>query len=158
MNKSLVVYYTWSGHTKRMAELIASKTNADILELKPELPYSNNYNTVVDQAKMEIRKGYMPPLQKFNIDLNVYNVIFVGTPNWWSTMAPPLATFLSQNNFNSKIIVPFASHGGGGKGHIEKNIISLCPNSKVLGIWAAYEGGNSGTDKEIHEWLRENSL
>ncbi len=75
--------------------------------------------------------------------MNEYDTIFIGSPNWWSSIAPPISTFLNNNPLENKIIMPFASHGGGGKGHIDKDIASLCPNSTTKEIYTAYEGGNA---------------
>ena len=62
MNKSIVIYYTWAGHTKAMAEIISNLTGAALLEINPTTPYSDNYNTVVVQAKKEIQDGYLPSI------------------------------------------------------------------------------------------------
>lgn len=91
--KSLIVYYTWSGKTKGMAEIIARLTGADLLEIKPETPYTTDYNKVVEQAKKEIREGYRPIIAPVHAELELYHVIYIGTPIWWGTMAPPLAAF-----------------------------------------------------------------
>lgn len=157
MSKNIVVYYSWAGHTRKMAEMIANMTNSDILKIKPVTPYSQNYNAVVNQAKAEIREGFLPPIEVEQIDISEYDIVFIGSPNWWSTMAPPVAMFLNQNKLTGKIIMPFASHGGGGKGHIDKDIANLCPNSKTMEIYAAYEGGNADKN-EIQQWLSKNGI
>lgn len=80
MSKSVVVFYTWSGHTKKMAEIIANHTGADLLEVEPVTAYSQNYNTVVNQAKNEIKKGYLPEIKPVECDLSQYDEVYIGTP------------------------------------------------------------------------------
>ena len=62
MKNSVVVYYTWSGKTKRMAEIIAEQSGAELVEIKPETPYTTDYNRVVTQAKEEIRQNKRPAI------------------------------------------------------------------------------------------------
>lgn len=156
MSKGVVVYYTWAGHTRKMAEIIAAQTGADVLEIAPEQPYTQNYNTVVKQAQQEIREGHRPPIRDAKRDLSAYDVVYVGTPIWWGTMAPPVATFLSANDLSGKTIMPFTTHGGGGKGHSDRDIAKMCPNAKVMAMYAAYEGGGRAAEIEIAAWIGKN--
>ena len=94
--KSLIVYYTWSGKTKGMAQIIARLTGADLLEIKPETPYTKDYNKVAEQAKKEICEGYGPIIAPVNAELELYHAIYTSTPVWWGTMSPPLAAFLED--------------------------------------------------------------
>lgn len=158
MSKSIVIFYTWAGHTKEMVKIIAAQTDADILEVLPVTPYSTNYGTVVDQAKKEINAGFHPPIKKMDYDLSAYDVVYIGTPIWWGTMAPPIATFLSENDLSGKTVMPFSTHGGGGKGHSDKDIAKLCPNATVLDMYTAYEGGGRSAEKEITAWIKKSGL
>ena len=156
MGKSIVVFYTWSGHTRKMAEIIAKLTGADLLEVEPKTPYPQNYNTVVNQAKEEIKKGYLPEIKPTACDLTQYDVVYMGTPIWWGTMAPPLATFLNTHNFSGKTILPFSTHGGGGKGHSDRDIKNFCAGANVKSMYTAYEGGGKNAEKEIAAWIQNN--
>lgn len=158
MNKSIVVYYTWSGKTRKMAEIIAAQTGAGIVEIIPQTPYTNNYNAVVAQAKAEIQKGYLPPIQRVECDLSQYKYVYVGTPIWWGTMAPPVATFLSENNFDGKIIMPFTTHGGGGKGHSDRDIAKMCKGATVADMFSVHEGGGKSAEKELAAWIKKNEI
>lgn len=155
--KSIIVYYSWAGHTKAMANIIQQLTGADLLEIQPKNPYSKNYNECVNLAKKEIREGYLPPIQNIACDFIKYDVVFVGTPIWWGTMAPPLATFLHENKLDGKTIMPFTTHGGGGKGHSDKDLERLCPGSMVISMYTTYEGGGRNAETEIETWLRQNN-
>ncbi len=158
MKKSVVVYYTWSGKTKKMAEIIAGKTGADLVEIKLEEPYTENYNEVVAKAKKEINEGYRPVICPTDVELERYEVVYVGTPIWWGTMAPPLASYLEANNFNGKTVMPFSTHGGGGKGHSDRDIAKLCQGAKIMEMYTVYEGGGCFAEKEISEWIQKNKL
>ena len=99
--KSLIVYFSHSGTTRRLAELIAKETGGDLLELVPEIAYPRDYSTVVAQAKRELQSGYRPALKTASPNLSAYDMVFVGTPNWWSSPAPPVLTFLEQAGYRS---------------------------------------------------------
>lgn len=152
--KSLVLFYSWSGNTRRIANSIAQKTGADLFELQPATPYPSDYNTVVAQAKKEIQNKYEPPLQPVSIDWNSYDMIYLGTPNWWSTMAPPLYAFLREVMPTDKTIAPFCTHGGGGDGHIAKDIAQLCIGCDVLPLLCLPEH-NRREDQGIDAWLKQ---
>lgn len=154
--KSVVLFYTWSGQTKKMAEIIAKKTGADMLEIKPRTRYPQAYDAAVKQAKDEIQRGFLPEINNTDCDLSRYDIIYTGTPIWCGTMAPPLASFLNSHDFSGKIVMPFSSHGGGGKGHSDRDITSLCAGAEVKEMFAAYEGGGNKAEKEISRWIADN--
>ena len=71
-SKKIVVYFSYTGHTKMIAEKISKELNCDILELKPIVPYSNNYQEVVDDEQNSEASNHIPEIEKVNIDLNKY--------------------------------------------------------------------------------------
>ena len=154
-NNILIAYYTYSGNTQKIARLILEKTGGELFNIQPKTTYPDSYNIVVEQAKKEIKAGFKPELVS-NIDLpETFDTIFVGSPNWWSTIAPPVATFLTENDFSSKTIIPFCTHGGGGLGRIESDINKLCPNSKVLSSFEIYGSGGSSAQSLLVSWLHK---
>lgn len=153
--KVLVTYFSWGGNTKFIAEKINAQIGGDMFRIETVVPYPTDYNeTAYGVAKKQHEEGTKPEL-KDNGDVSGYDVIFVGTPAWWYGMAPAVKTFLSENNFEGKTIVPFITHGGGGKYTITEDIGKLAFGSKVLKQFVVYENGNSETDKELSEWLEE---
>ena len=128
--KKLVVFYSYTGHTKMIAESIQQKLNCDILEIKPVKPYSTDYQTVVDEEQNNSSVGKTPDIQKIDKNLNDYDEIIIGTPVWWYTIAPVIRTFLTQNDLSNKTIKPFATNAGW-LGHTFQEIQKLCPKSKV---------------------------
>ncbi len=158
MSKIVVVYYSHSGNTRGLAKLIASKTNADCLEIIPQNEYPNDYNSVVAQAKQEISRNYRPAIKNI-VDISAYDTVIIGTPNWWSTMAPPVATFIEEHDLSGKTVIPFCTHGGGGFGHIEtdvKNMASKANAKAVLSGLAVYDRDYS--DNKINKWLAQNHI
>ena len=128
--KKLVVFYSYTGHTKMIAENIQQKLNCDILEIKPVKPYSTDYQTVVDEEQNNSSVGKTPDIQKIDKNLNDYDEIIIGTPVWWYTIAPVIRTFLTQNDLSNKTIKPFATNAGW-LGHTFQEIQKLCPDSRV---------------------------
>jgi flavodoxin len=105
----LIVYYSRSGNTRAIANLIHREVGGTIHEIQPEVPYPSSYNAAVDQAKKEIPAGYRPALRSTLAQVESYDTIFVGSPNWWNTIAPPVATFLSEHDYGahpSHLILP----------------------------------------------------
>lgn len=151
----LIAYYSWSGNTKRIAEIIQQEVGGFLFEIELETPYPSSYQATVDQAKKEIKEGYRPAIKGKVENIEMFNIVFIGTPNWWSTIAPPVATFLIQYDFSNKTIVPFCTHGGGGQGRIVKDIEKLCPNAKILEIFSVYDGDNKNLKEKISSWLKK---
>ena len=152
--KSLVLFYSWSGNTRRIAQIIAEKTGADLRELQPETPYSQNYNAVLSQAKQEIQQKQYPALRPIDMDWNAYDVVYLGTPNWWSSIAPPVSSFLHEVMPTDKTIIPFCTHGGGGEGHIAHDMRSYCIGCEVLPLLSIQGDGGKRAEAQVEQWLK----
>lgn len=138
MEKILVVYYSYSGNTKALANKIAHITGADIVELLPEKTYSFHYNTASKEVRNEIERGYCPQLISETREIDAYDIIFIGSPNWFKSIAPPVLSFLRSYDFAGKTVVPFCTHGGGEFGNIEIRIAEECANSVLLPGFSAF--------------------
>ena len=126
MKKMLIVYYSWSnGNTKKLAEEIQQTTGADIVRIDTKTPYTGGYDAVVAQGQEEVQRGYEPPIKDLGIRLEDYDVIAIGTPTWWYTMAPAVLTFLPTNDFTGKTVIPFMTNGGW-PGHVIKDMKENC--------------------------------
>ena len=115
--KVAVVYFSWSGNTRFAAETIAKKAGAALFEIKAETPYNSDFHKCCDEAKPECNGKKLRPIKPIDgLDLAKYDVVFVGSPNWWGTLAPPVRTWLSQNSaaLKGKTMCLFQTHGGGG--------------------------------------------
>ncbi len=153
--KQLIVYYSYSGATRRLAQYLAAALEADIQELLPVKPYSFNYNTAVKEARGEIERGYCPPLSCGIIDVSQYDCVWVGSPNWLKTFAPPVRSFLQNANWQGKTLVPFCTHGGGGFGNMEQEMAALAKGVKALPGLAAPTAFGEG---EIDAFLKQNKF
>ena len=129
MKKLLIVYYSWSnGNTERIAKTLQSVAGGDLLKIETAVPYSGSYDDVVEQGQREVRQGYEPELRPLGVHIADYDVIAVGTPTWWYTMAPAVKTFLHQTDFTGKTAVPFMTNGGW-PGHVIKDMKKACPGA-----------------------------
>ena len=136
-DKVAVVYFSWSqtGNTRFAAETIARKIGTRVFEIKAAKPYSTNYKACCDEAKPECANRKLRPIQQVaGLNLARYDVIFIGTPNWWGTMAPPVRTFLIQNSagLSGKTVCLFQTNGGGGMQNCGTDFAQVLSNSKVL--------------------------
>ena len=104
MSNKLIVYYSYTNHTKQIAEDIQKQLQCDIIELKPVKPYSTDYNTVVGQEQNNESTKKTPEIENKNLDLSKYDEIILGTPVWWYTIAPVVRTFLKENDLSDKNI------------------------------------------------------
>lgn len=152
--KSLVLFYSYSGNTRRIAQMIAEKSGADLRELLPIESYPSDYAAATERARAEIRRKYRPPLHPVSMDWSQYEVIYLGTPNWCDTMAPPLSSFLWEQMPTDKAIVPFCTHGGSGAGRIAHDIADYCIGCNVLPILSICNDGGPGAEKEVDGWLK----
>jgi flavodoxin len=153
--KILVAYYSWGGNTRAVAQQIQSLTEADIFEIKPITPYPEDYNECVKQARKEIDDSYKPELSGTVENIAQYDIIFVGSPNWWSTIAPPVATFLTNSDLSGKTVIPFCTHGGGRQANLFKDIAKLCPHSTTKKGFVVDGSTARRAKPDVKKWLQE---
>ena len=157
MKKILIVYYSWSnGNTKMIAEQLQKATGADIKRIETVNSYVGSYDEVVAQGKREVNCGFMPEI-KPAVDISEYEIVAVGTPTWWYTMAPAMLTFLSSQNWSGKTVIPFATNGGWA-GHVIKDIQKACKGAKsVCEMQVQFDSTSGDTLKtsqaKIDEWI-----
>ncbi|MDR4951299.1 flavodoxin [Chryseobacterium sp. ES2] len=162
----LIVYVSRTKNTKTIADIIHQNTGGTLIELELQNPYPEDYKAIVDQVAKENDTNFLP-LLKTNIDnIDKYDVIFLGFPTWGMQLPPPMRSFLSQNNFKGKTIVPFNSNAGYGIGNSFETVKKLSPGSKILegftikggverdGILFVMEGKKKiEAEKKVKEWL-----
>ena len=152
-DKVLVAYYSKSGNTQEIAEKIKENLSADILVIEPVKAYPEDYRQTTEQAKKEVQEKMTPAIKNAKVDLSQYDVIFVGSPCWWGTIASPVRTFLTANDFKGKTVVPFMTHGGSGLGHSVSDIKSIIPEANVTGAEAFRGSFVSMAGSSVKEWL-----
>lgn len=155
----IIVYFSWSGNSQKMARWIAEETGADIFRIVPEDAYSKEYSEVTDRAKKEKDEGTRPALSE-HIPADImakYDVIYLGYPVWWYDLPMPVWSFLEEYDLSGKTIVPYFSHEGSSNGAGSLGRISeLAPNSTVkTGDALSIRGGKvSSSENEVKAWVR----
>lgn len=110
MNENiLIVCYSYSGRTRRIAEMIQKQTGGRLSRIYPRQPYPADFERLLVQVREEVRTGTKPILLPTNENADEYDVIFAGSPNWCGAIAPPLAAWMSKNDLTGKILLPFSA-------------------------------------------------
>ena len=153
--KILVAYFSHSGNTRAVANVICKMTDAEIFEIKTVKPYPEDYNTVVNIARKELDTDFRPALKSYVKDIRQYDIIFIGYPNWWTTYPQAVKVFLSKHDLSDKVIIPFCTHEGSGLGRSVEDLKKLCQKSTISqGI--AIRGSNARrADDDIETWLKK---
>lgn len=152
--KSLVVYFSWSGNTEKVAKSVASKTGSDVFEIIPKTPYSSDYNTVVSDAKAEQQRGDRP---EFNGTLNLdqYDTVYVGFPNWWGDMPMIMYTFFDTYDLSGKTVAVFCTSGGSGLSNTVNEIKKLEPGATVTEGLHIRDNAANSPDDAVSKWLEK---
>lgn len=154
MGKKLVAYFSASGTTRKIAEIIAQVAEADLYEIMPKQPYSKadlNWMDKKSRSSVEMSdKKYRPAIMKKEMDMSSYDEILLGFPIWWYVAPTIVNTFLEAYDFSGKKIVLFATSGGSGFGNTVKELQPSAPDAVIT------EGSllNRGTKQEISEWVK----
>lgn len=141
------------GNTEVAAGMIRELTGGDLFKIEQLQPYARDYNTCIAQAQADQKRDARPELVSYPDSMDAYEVIYLGFPNYWSTMPMAVFTFLEHFDFNGKIIRPFCTHEGSGMGRSERDIRALCPHANVKSGLAIPGGSVERSRKEIEAWI-----
>ena len=131
MKRVLTVYYSWSnGNTERIAKMLQKEVGGDIVRIDTITPYEGSYDDVVNQGQEEVQRGYEPEIKSLGVNISDYDVIAVGTPTWWYTMAPAVLTFLHTESFVDKTVIPFMTNAGW-PGNVIKDMKTACKGADI---------------------------
>lgn len=168
--KSIVIYFSRAGYNyvngqiKKLTignvEIIANKiaklTNSDTFKIEQVYPYSKDYSECIDEAKNDQRNDARPELKNYPQNLEKYDVIYLGYPNYWGDMPMIIYTFLEQYNFDGKTIIPFNTHGGSGLSSTVRTITNKLSNSTVINDAFTLSRNNmESAPEEVSSWLKE---
>ena len=154
MSKKLVAFFSASGTTKKVANMIAEELKADLFEIEPKISYTKadlDWMNKKSRSSVEMSdKKYRPEIMEKEIDMSSYDEIFLGFPIWWYVAPTIINTFLETYDFSGKKIVLFATSGGSGFGNTVKELQTSAPDAVIT------EGSllNRGTKQEISEWVK----
>lgn len=155
---SLVVYFSWSGNTRNVAEKIGKQTGADLFELVPATPYSEDYDTVLEEAQDEQSQKARPEISDAIDGFENYDVIYLGYPNWWGDMPMIIYSFLDDYDLSGKTIVPFCTSGGSGFSGSLNTIRSLEPEATLLEGLSLGSSQASNPSDVVSNWLDTNGI
>ena len=154
MAKKLVAYFSASGTTKRVAEMVAEAAGADLYEIEPTVPYTKadlNWMDKNSRSSIEMKdKTSRPEIKPTDAKVADYDEILIGFPIWWYVAPTIINTFLEAYDFSGKKIVLFATSGGSGFGNTVKELQPSAPDAVIT------EGSllNRGTKQEISAWVK----
>lgn len=160
MSDTLVIYYSFTGNSKKIAEYVKDKLNANILELEPKIPFSSDYDEVVEEwQNNDIKRDV--EIKPINIDLSQYNKVVLITGTWWYGITPVMKKFLKEYDLSGKDII-VASSNAGWIGHCFKDYKTLLPNSNIKGelnlLFSAETGRRDEmitSQKDIDSWIEK---
>lgn len=152
-HKVLVVYFSQSGNTETVANMIHDAVGGDIVKLETVQTYPSNYNELVNYAQKEQKDNARPELKTKINNMDEYDTIFLGYPNWWGDMPMPLYTFLDEYDLSEKTIAPFITHGGSGLSGTPNKIKKEEPNANVTEGLAISGSQASSSNSTVKNWL-----
>lgn len=156
--KVLVVYYSATGSTKAVAQMIADTTGGDLFEIEPKEPYTNDdLNWSDDNSRVSkehndesLRDVELKTTKVENWDS--YDTVFIGYPIWWAIAAWPVDNFVKNNDFSGKTVIPFCTSVSSGMGESGQ----LLADMAGTGTWQDGKRFSSGASKsEVSDWIKE---
>ena len=153
MSKRLVAYFSASGTTRKIAEMIAQAAEADLYEIMPKQPYTKDDLNWMDKSRSSVEMGdkkFRPEISDTDVKTDKYDEIILGFPIWWYVAPTIINTFLESYDFTGKKIVLFATSGGSGFGNTVRELKPSAPDAVIV------EGKvfNKATKQEIAKWVK----
>lgn len=159
--KSLVVFYSQNGTTKKIAEIFQKSRNADVFEIALATPYPSTYDSTIAAVGAQRESKQWPALVNAKADIAKYDTIFLGYPIMFGSFAPPIYSFLDSNDLSGKVVVPFCTYGSGGRKASAAELKTLEPNANVTLAYgisnkrASAENGADVAAKEIEAFFAD---
>lgn len=146
--------YISEGNTEKVAKMIAKKMGADLFKIEQKEPYATDYKTCIEQAKKDKQLKARPKLIALPNQINQYDEIYLGYPNYWGTMPMAVFTFLEHFDFTGKIIHPFCTHEGSGLAASESDIKHVAIGAEVTNGLAIVGSDVDLATSDVLEWLQ----
>ena len=156
--KTLVLYYSQTNTTKAVAEEIAAALGADIEAILPVVPYEGDIPAVAARCAKDAAEGKLPELKPFTVDVNAYDIIFLGYPIWMGTYAPPVEAAISAMNLDGKKVVPFCTFGSGGLDTSTNDLKAKLPNAEILPGYGVRAARIDAAKAEVDYFLKANGF
>ena len=144
------------GNTEKAAEMLAELTGGKLFKIEQKKPYSDDYQTCIAQAKADLQAGARPELVSMPENLDGYDEIYLGYPNYWGTMPMAVYTFLDAYDFTGKTIHPFCTHEGSGLSNTVRDIARAAKGAKVAKGLDIHGSSVDGAKPALEKWVRAN--
>jgi len=129
--KSVVVYFSQTGATKKLAQVFKDVRHADEFELQLVKPFPSTYDSTIAAVRAERESKQWPALVNAKLDVDKYDTVFLGYPIMFGTFTTPIYTFLEANDLSGKVVVPFCTYGSGGRKASASELKTLEPKANV---------------------------
>lgn len=149
---------TLTGNTGVVADMIAQATGADLFSIRTVEQYPDTYDATIDQGQQEQRDGARPELATHLENLDSYDTIFLGFPNWWGDMPMAVYTFLDEVDLSGKTVIPFVTSGGSGFSNTISTIQQMEPQATVQEGLSIGASSATGAQQQVESWLSELGL
>ena len=149
----LIAYFSWSGNTEQVAQIIQQETGEDLFEIAPATAYTDDYNELLDIAQQEQSDNARPELAGQVENWEQYDTIFVGYPNWWSDAPMAVYTFLESYDWDGKTLVPFNTSASGGFGRSLSGLEESASGAAILDGLSFTERTLGDAQSEVTAWL-----
>lgn len=150
---TLIAYFSWSGNTEQVAQLIQEATGGDLFEITPAVPYTDDYDELLDIARQEQSDSARPELAAQVENWGRYDTVFVGYPNWWSDAPMVVYTFLESYDWTGKTLIPFNTSASGGFGRSLDNLAGSAAGATILEGLSFTERTLGDAQSEVPAWL-----
>ena len=140
------------GNTEKAANMLARITGADLFKIEQKVPYSANYQQCIAEAKRDLQAGARPELVTLPENLDAYDEIYLGYPNYWGTMPMAVYTFLEHYDFTGKVIHPFCTHEGSGLSGTVRDIQKAAKGATVTPGLAIHGSNVDSAEAKLKGW------
>lgn len=147
-----------TGNTGVVADMIAQATGADLFSIRTVEQYPDTYDATIDQGQQEQSDGARPELATHLENLDSYDTIFLGFPNWWGDMPMAVYTFLDEVDLSGKTVIPFVTSGGSGFSNTISTIQQMEPQATVQEGLSIGASSATGAQRQVESWLSELGL
>ena len=149
----LIAYFSWSGNTEQVAQIIQRETGGDLFEIAPAAPYTDDYNELLDIAQQEQSDSARPELASQAENWAQYDTVFVGYPNWWNDAPMAVYTFLESYDWSGKTLIPFNTSASGGFGRSLSGLEESASGAAILEGISFTERTLGDAQSEVTAWL-----
>jgi flavodoxin len=153
-----VAYFSLSGNTRRVAELIHSLVGGDLFEITTVVPYPQDYGEATRIAQAEKSRGFRPQLSSRAENFQASDLIFLGYPNWWGDLPMALYSFMEEYDFSQKTVAPFCAHGGSGMSQTERTVREKLVGARVLPGLAIRGSRVRQSEDNVKAWSRSSKF